>query len=222
MEGDELRSAYERRLGGDAPARQRIWGTLCSCFFQKYVPSDAKVLDIGAGFCEFINNIRAAQKTAVDLNPDTRRMAAADVSVVTSPATDLSRIGDSSIDVVFSSNLLEHLPRPDIVKALNEMRRVLKPGGQLLLMVPNIRYCSRDYWMFFDHVTPLDDRALVEVLELNGFRVEEDIPRFLPYTTKSRLPKAPLLVKLYLRLRFLWTIFGQQAFIRAQKAGKDA
>ncbi len=87
----------------------------------------------------------------------------------------------------------------------------------MLILQPNIRFISRDYWMFFDHVTPVDDRALCEALELGGFRIEINVPRFLPYTTASRLPVAPWLIRLYLRLPILWRVLGGQAFIVAVK-----
>ena len=77
---------------------------------------------------------------------------------------------------------------------------MLRPDGRLLVLQPNVRYCARDYWMFFDHITPVDDRALVEAFAATGFDVELNIPRFLPYTTKSRLPSGPGLVKLYLKV----------------------
>jgi hypothetical protein len=57
----------------------------------------------------------------------------------------------------------------------------------------------------------------VEGLEINGFVVAQVIDRFLPYTTKSRLPKSLFLIRLYLRLPFLWRLFGQQSFIVSRK-----
>ena len=89
----------------------------------------------------------------------------------------------------------------------------MRPDGKLLVLQPNIRYCARDYWMFFDHVTPVDDRALVEAFAAAGFDVELNIPRFLPYTTKSRLPSGPRLVSLYLKVPLAWKVMGAQAFM---------
>ncbi|MEZ6235777.1 MAG: methyltransferase domain-containing protein [Phycisphaerales bacterium] len=50
-------------------------------------------------------------------------------------AADLSRFGDASIDVVVSFETLEHLGEPG--RFLDEARRVLRPGGRLVLSVPN-------------------------------------------------------------------------------------
>ena len=72
--------------------------------------------------------------------------------------------------------------------------------------------------MFFHHITPLDDRILSEVLEINGFKVIEYKPKFLPYTTRSKLPRSIFLLKLYLKIPLAHRISGKQAFIYTIKA----
>ena len=54
-----------------------------------------------------------------------------------------------------------------------------------MVLQPNIRFCAKDYWMFFDHVTPIDDRAFVEGLEINGFEILEVIEQ--PHQLLCRL-----------------------------------
>jgi len=208
---------YRRRFGKDVEFRKKIYQVLCADFFQKYISENATVLEIGAGYCEFINNIRAKKKIALDLNPDIKKFAGDDVEAVITSSTDMKLIKNESIDVVFANNFFEHLSKEDIVKTIREVNRVLKRGGKFIILQPNIRFCFRDYWMFFDHITPLDDRSLSEILEINGFKVVECKPKFLPYTTKSKLPKSIFLLKLYLRLPPMHRIFGKQAFIYAIK-----
>jgi SAM-dependent methyltransferase len=174
-------------------------------------------LEIGAGYCEFINNIRAGQKTAVDINPDIKDYAGVGVDIVLNSSSQMITVPNDSVDVVFASNFFEHLTRGEIVATFHEVYRVLVPAGTFMVLQPNIRFCARDYWMFFDHLTPIDDRAFVEGLEINGFEILEVIDRFLPYTTKSRLPKSLFLIQLYLRLRIAWRLFGQQSFILSRK-----
>jgi len=129
----------------------------------------------------------------------------------------MNDVPNNSVDMVFASNLFEHLTREEIIATFREVYRVLAPGGRFMVLQPNIRFCAKDYWMFFDHVTPIDDRAFVEALEINGFEILEIIERFLPYTTKSHLPKSLFLIRAYLRLRVFWRFFGQQSFILSQK-----
>jgi SAM-dependent methyltransferase len=191
---------------------------LCADFFQRFVaPTDA-VVDIGAGYCEFVNNIRAARKIAVDVNPDVGRFAAADVHVINAPCTALEQIESSSIDVVFMSNFLEHLPTKQLIlDTFSEALRILRMGGRIIVLQPNIRFLPGEYWDFFDHHTPLTDRSLVEGLRLAGFEPAVVHARFLPYTTRSRLPQAAWLVRLYLRFPLVWRLLGKQALVVAIK-----
>jgi hypothetical protein len=66
------------------------------------------------------------------------------------------------------------------------------------------------YWDFIDHKVALTERSLVEAAETAGFQMERLVVRFLPYTTKSRLPQHPLVVRAYLHLRFAWPFLGGQ------------
>ena len=215
LESDRLKALYRNRFTSESEQRQGIWGVLCAHFFQQWVPEDAVVLDLAAGHCEFINNIRAGRRIAVDLNPDVTLRAAPGVQTHVLRSDDLAGIDGRSVDVVFISNFFEHISREAILATLVEVRRVLRPGGRLLVLQPNVRYCARDYWQFFDHITPVDDRALVEAFTATGYDVILNIPRFLPYTTKSRLPSGPALVKLYLRVPLAWRVLGAQAFMVA-------
>lgn len=209
------RDVYSRRFADTQSFRITMWRILCRDFFQKYIPPGACVLEVAAGHCEFINAIQAGRRIATDINTDLPRYADNGVETEILAATELAKLGEHMVDAIFVSNFFEHITKPDIIRCLQGAWRVLKPGGRLLILQPNIRYCMRDYWMFFDHVTPLDDRALTEALELCGYRVEVNIPRFLPYTTQRSLPLVPWLVRLYLRLPWVWRLFGAQAFIMA-------
>ncbi|MDT4957839.1 MAG: hypothetical protein QOD31_1638 [Pseudonocardiales bacterium] len=218
LESDGLETLYANRFGGESEQRQDIWEVLCTDFFQKWVPRDATVLDLAAGHCEFINNIVAGRRIAVDLNPDVQRRAARGVQALVLRSDRLEGIDDGSIDIVFVSNFFEHITRDVILSTLVEARRVLKPTGRLLVLQPNVRFCGRDYWQFFDHITPVDDRALAEAFAATGFDVEKCIPRFLPYSTMGRLPSWPSLARLYLKLPLAWRILGAQAFMVATPA----
>jgi ubiquinone/menaquinone biosynthesis C-methylase UbiE len=213
----KVKDVYERRFNNSIEFRNQMWKVLCSNFFQKFVPEEATVLEIAAGYCEFINNINARQKIAVDINEDTQKRANKDVKVLLTKSSDLSLIDSESIDIIFISNFFEHITKEEITKTVIECYRCLKLGGKLLVLQPNIRYIYKNYWMFYDHITPIDDRALRELLEIIGFKINLLLPKFLPYTTKSRFPKSLFLIKLYLKLPLLYKLFGGQAFVIAQK-----
>ena len=217
--GTRLDALYSNRFDEDHRAqRARVWRVLCESFFQRYIRADDTVLDVGAGFCEFINHVRCGRKLALDLNDDTRAHAAADVEVLKARATGIP-LPDEGVDVAFASNFFEHLRDTDeFLDTLREIRRVLRRGGRLLILQPNIRYLPGAYWDFLDHHLPLTDRSLVEALRLSGFRPTEVRARFLPFTTKSRLPQWSWLVRLYLRLPLAHRVFGKQAWVVAEKS----
>jgi ubiquinone/menaquinone biosynthesis C-methylase UbiE len=215
--GERMRSLYAERFAGDVAFRSALWRELCAGFFDRFVEPEETVLDVAAGACEFINAVRAGTRIAVDINPAVRDAAADGVTALVSPADDLAGVADGSVDVVFASNFFEHIDRPTILAVMAEAHRVLRPGGRFLVLQPNIRFCARDYWMFFDHITPIDDRALVEAFGLSGFEVTTVVPRFLPFTTKSRLPKSPRLVRAYLAFPPAWRLLGKQSFLVAER-----
>ena len=215
----DLETIYARRFAGIEKSRDEVWKVLTRHYFQRWVNPQDVVLDVGAGFCEFINNIEARNKFAVDLNPVTLRKAAQKVTVISQDVTNRWPVISDSVDVVFSSNFFEHLPSKEHLQCvLQEIHRVLRPNGRLLLMGPNIRFCSDVYWDFFDHFLPLSDRSMAEALEISGFKTEKVIARFLPYTMKGKIPPHPQLVRLYLALPLFWRILGKQFMIFARKA----
>jgi SAM-dependent methyltransferase len=202
----------------DRRRRRRIWKVLCEDFFQRYVRETDTVLELACGYGEFITHIRAARKVALDLNPDAARLLPSDVEFHLQDARKLEGLGDAAIDVCFVSNFFEHLKSKDEMDGLlEEIRRVLRPGGRLVALQPNIKYAPGDYWDFYDHHLPLSHRSCAEAFLKAGFEVEELVGRFLPFTTLSRLPKHPFFVRWYLRFPAAWRFLGRQFLIVGRK-----
>jgi SAM-dependent methyltransferase len=215
----DLGKIYANRFSeGDRKAKDEIWQVLCHDFFQKYVPRTATVLDLGAGFCEFLRHIECREMIAVDLNPQVKQYAPPGTKVIIAPSHQLGECPDDSVDIVFASNFFEHLPdKETFLATLHEIRRILRPGGKLLVLQPNIRVLGGSYWDFIDHHIPLSDRTLIEAAHMADLDVTELFPRFLPYTTRGRLPQNRTLVRLYLRCPPIWQIIGGQAWMVAMK-----
>jgi SAM-dependent methyltransferase len=219
----DLALIYANRFAGMESYRQQVWKILTESVFSKWVSSEDAILDLGSGYCEFINNIRARVKYAMDLNPDAQAHAAAGVNVLLHDSAAQWPLPPAILDVVFTSNFFEHLPnRSALEQTVLHAFACLKPGGRLIAMGPNIRYAGDAYWDFCDHHVPLTDVALTELFQHCGLEVEYRRERFLPYTM-SKVPPYPLwMLKAYLKLPLVWNIFGAQFLIVGRKPGPAA
>ncbi|PIP24265.1 MAG: SAM-dependent methyltransferase [Candidatus Nealsonbacteria bacterium CG23_combo_of_CG06-09_8_20_14_all_37_18] len=215
----ELRNIYQNRFKNELKSKNRIWKILCEEYFQKFINAkDDTVLDIAAGYGEFLNNIKAKRKIAVDLNEDIRKFVNEDVEVIISDCRKIENIESASIDKIFISNFLEHLNNTDeVIQVLQECHRLLKRGGEVLILQPNIYYVKEKYWFFIDHKTPLTHGSLVEALEICGFEIVLIKKKFLPYSTKSFLPQNNFFIKTYLKIPIFQQIFGKQSFVVGKK-----
>jgi SAM-dependent methyltransferase len=216
---EEVQRVYRHRFSeADKAAKDRIWKVLVERYFQRFIRESDTVLDLGCGYGEFLNHVKSARRIGVDLNPDSPKHLASGIVFHQGSVCELSAIQDNTVDLVFSSNLMEHLPgKREVEQMLREARRVLKPGGQIMLMGPNLRFLPGEYWDFWDHIVPITDRSLEEVLVNLDYRILDVRSKFLPYTTRSALPQSPALVKLYLKVPLIWRVLGRQFLARAQK-----
>jgi SAM-dependent methyltransferase len=188
---------FETRLAPNAN-RARVWQHICA-YLQQWIPAESEVLELGAAFCDFANNVRAQRVVAMDIDRIVTEYAGAAVTAVVGDCTDLGRFGDHSFDVVFASNLLEHLERPDTSRLLGEARRVLRPRGRLVLVQPNFRLNPGGYFDDFTHVAIYTDHSLPDYLVSEGWTIEHVEARFLPLTMKSRASGLTFLVPWYLK-----------------------
>ncbi len=208
----------ERFPENDFQKRRGIWRVLCADFFQRFVKKDDVVMDIAAGYCEFINNIKCKTKIAVDINPDVKKFAGKDVKVVMTPALKIPTSYTGKIDKIFMSNFLEHLnTKEEVIDTLEKSFNLLKKGGQVLVLQPNISLTGSKYWDFIDHKVALNFSSTQEALRIAGFNVTLAVEKFLPYTTKSILPQIPALIKIYLLIPSELRPFAGQSFFVATK-----
>lgn len=207
-----LNKIYRNRYQ-DRRWREAMWKILVKNYFQQFISKKDIVADIACGYGEFINNINCRKKIAIDINPDAKKYLNKKVFYYRQSTINMFSIKDNSVDKVFVSNYFEHISREEIILTIKEIKRILKKEGQILVLQPNIRFLANNFWMFFDHITPVDDRALTEIIEASGFKLTKIILKFLPYTTESYFPRWPWLVTVYLKLSCLWQIFGKQSFL---------
>lgn len=178
--------------------RNTVWRVLGQWLQRRYICPEATILDLGAGYGVFINNVVGAAKYALDHNPVIQQYAGKDVRALVGECTDLAALRDGQCDVVFASNLLEHLTREQTERLLQESLRVLKPGGRLILLQPNFAYAYQNYFDDFTHLQIFTHRSLRDLLCVFGFEMEALYPKFMPFSMRQGIPVAGWLVRLYL------------------------
>jgi SAM-dependent methyltransferase len=213
-----LKEVYDLRFDeADMAAKDAIWRELGK-FLQRYIRPDARVVDIACDVGYFIRNVHAGERWATDIR-DVGAALPKDVHFVHASGLDLADVMPNGyFDVAFFSNYLEHLSSTEaVLQQLRVAFALLKPGGCVIILQPNIRLIGGSYWDFIDHQTALTEKSLAEAATMTGFRTKKVIARFLPYTTKSRLPQHPLLVRAYLAFPPAWRLLGKQTLYLGEK-----
>jgi len=144
-------------------------------------PGD-RVLDLGSGAGDFTAEIARAGASAIGIEVAEAAVARArsrhpGLEFGLAPIDGLLPLEDGAFDVVWSSEVIEHVA--DTARWLSEVRRVLAPGGRLLLTTPNhgrLRVAVAGIERFSeplgDHLHLYTRRSLREVLGELGFDVD--------------------------------------------------
>jgi SAM-dependent methyltransferase len=147
---EQARAVYEswhERVQRETATADRPWHALVFAHLRPVDLAGRDVLEIGCGrgelACELVAadpppaRLVAADFAHAAVRLGRARAASRDVAGVTWMVADVQHIGlpDASVDTVISCETIEHLPDP--VQALREFRRVLRPGGRLVLTTPN-------------------------------------------------------------------------------------
>jgi ubiquinone/menaquinone biosynthesis C-methylase UbiE len=117
---------------------------------------DKKVLEVGFGAgIDFVQWLRAgARLSGLDLTPEALENARNCVKVYNLPQPEEMRVGDAenlpfpsnTFDLGYSFGVLHHTP--DTIKAISEVVRVTKPGGEVKIMIYNRRSIyAWNYWV---------------------------------------------------------------------------
>ncbi len=209
---------YDLRFDAqDAAAKDRIWREIVT-FLARWIDPNAPVLDIGTDRGHFIRFAHGSERWASDIR-DVSAALPEDVHFVQGSGLDLAmHIPNGYFGTVFMSNYLEHLSSSEaVIEQLGVARQLLRPDGRLIVLQPNIRLVGPRYWDFIDHKVALTEKSLVEAAGIAGLQTEKLIVRFLPYSTKGRLPSTPALVRFYLRVPLAWRLLGKQTLFIATR-----
>lgn len=192
---------YHQKYFTENSNREYVWQEIIK-YLHPYWSRATRVLELGAGYCHFINNIPIASRVAVDHWPGIKKYAGKNVDTVIVQLPQGLKTLDEHFDLVVMSNFLEHLSAADARELLAGLYNILDSSGRLIIIQPNFRLSYKQYFDDYTHRAVYTDVSLKHILTEEGFEVVHSEPAFLPYSFKSRLPKWPFLVRAYLALPF--------------------
>jgi SAM-dependent methyltransferase len=213
-----LPELYEARFDErEVSAKDAVWREIVR-YLHRYIDTDSPVLDLACDRGHFIRWVSAGERWATDIR-DVREVLPREVQFVQASGLELGSVLPSGFfGTIFMSNYLEHLDTSDaVIDQLRVAAGLLRPGGRVIVLQPNIRLVGPRYWDFIDHRVALTERSLLEAAELAGLRTVDLVTRFLPYSTKGRLPTAPALVRAYLAFRPAWWLMGKQTLFVGER-----
>ena len=140
------RSSLEREIFTDGRAsgwpRNRVEAIVA------YAGEGGSVLDVGCGSGQLLFHLRNRFTKLIGLEYSALRLAQAQVNLAELPFVAIqgsmeaiSDIKTGSVDCVVSADTIEHVP--DVYLAANELYRVLRPGGRLVINTPNIAFVKK-------------------------------------------------------------------------------
>lgn len=182
------------------PARALVWRVITD-YLRPWIAPGSHVVEIGAGYCQWINAVTAARRVAIDSWPEFVGHAAAGVDArVLDASTALTSLGIAQFDVALASNVLEHFDPDTSSKIVGDVAMLLKPGGRLIVVQPNFRYAYRHYFDDYTHRAVFTHVSLSNLLRSHNFTIERCEPKFLPYSMReTKLPVREWLIRAYLR-----------------------
>jgi 2-polyprenyl-3-methyl-5-hydroxy-6-metoxy-1,4-benzoquinol methylase len=182
----KVRARIYERYGGSRPhhtppaaasdllsGREQVFRRL----FGPHLPAnrDAQVLDVGCGYGEFVcflqrNGFTCA--SGIDLDGDQVQVGSR-LGVQRIRCDDARRVLADVIeyfDFISALDVLEHIPKSEILDFLDQVWGALKPGGRFLCQVPNVAaFHTPLSYMDFSHETPFTASSLKQVLEIANF-----------------------------------------------------
>ncbi len=139
-----------------------------------------KILDIGAGVGDFLSFVKQNGWQTIGVEPSQKAKEIA-VKKGVDFANETSDLENHSFDVITMWHVLEHVP--DLDKQAQELKRLLKPHGTLIVAVPNFKSFDANYykefWAAYDvpiHFWHFSKTAIKILFEKQNMKLEKVLP----------------------------------------------
>ncbi|WPO80073.1 class I SAM-dependent methyltransferase [Flavobacterium sp. KACC 22761] len=139
-----------------------------------------KILDIGAGTGDFLLTAKNDGWNVIGVEPSDRAKNIAKQKGI-SFVEEISELENNSFDVITMWHVLEHVPNLEL--QIQELKRLLKPTGTLIVAVPNFKsYDAKHYgefWAAFDvpiHFWHFSKKAIQSLFEKVDMKLEKVLP----------------------------------------------
>ncbi len=183
-----LRSSYGYQIYGS----NKVMGSVLSCIapLREIVGSsvrwleageNGRLLDVGCGNGRFLDQMRQLGWKVAGIEPDGEAVSVACEKFgleVFQGSLEKARFADGHFDAITMNHVIEHVPDP--IELLKECRRVLKPGGKLVLVTPNIKSLGHhvfgEYWRGLEvprHLSLFSPHALRACAESANMDVQD-------------------------------------------------
>ena len=165
----------------------------------------AKILDIGCGdgkFLFFLTNKGYQNVEGLELSKQQAEEARKNVKYRIHEVGDANIFLKKSFDnyqMITMNDVLEHIPKKDMIKLLKNILAAIKPGGTLIVNVPQVAGLSSLFCRYVDftHETIFTEMSLKQVLLSAGFSQV----RFIPQKWPLKLTPRHLTYRI---VRFIW------------------
>lgn len=145
------------------------------------IKKELSFVDIGSGLCELVNFISNKKHkidiTCLDINDELVELAKSyGFKAITGQITKLT-FADRSFDVTHCSHVIEHLGYPEIIIAIDELVRITKPGGIIIIRTP--LWANHRFYNDIDHIRPYPPNAIINYFtnkqqqKISKFKVHE-------------------------------------------------
>lgn len=147
--------------------------------FQRDLPAekDAHILDIGCGgghFLYFLKKKGYTNSIGIDLSSEAIEMVRKRITprVEQADAFGFLPTQRDTYDAIYSGDMIEHIPKERVLDFLSLVRDALKPGGVLLLRLPNMGnpFALHNRYRDFTHECGYTEKSIYQVLYVCGFR----------------------------------------------------